>query len=407
MKLKNSKLIQLDKDIYELNRIYGLLLHSINSVPNLLAIKNIIEKINLLNTRLEKISSEDEFENIFIRNHLLNLEGQGVYLEYLSTRKAEGVDDIAKMYFGDDAMKLILDEIKNFDYKADWDYYLSYQDYSYRSYPSDSPELQDRFREILEKLKIDILDYARKHYGLDKDYDFDLVLGQPYSNGSSFAPSTRRVEISPNTFFAYKEEGRVNINSTSVIQVIFHEFIGHALQEFNSSCLPSSVKDDSINTAVLTMTLHAEGFAQMMDEFSIKFMKEFQDDYGIKDDYIFQRELGLKRRSIQVFFDYYMYLKLKNMEDAFDYGKKFLEETGNFGLFTNYEMSDSSPFGFFKSASYFIGLKKVRNIYEKLISEFGLKNESLINKSISMGLFNIEVLEDFARYYIGINLKKD
>lgn len=215
----------LDKEVHDINKHYALLLSSLNNVPNLFAIKEIINQINSLKKKFDTIKTDDTFEKIFTKNHLLNLENQRIYIQYLSTRDKEGVDEIIKIFFGDDALSVMRNKLKKFDYDADWNFYLSYQEYSYRAYPSDSPEMQEEYKKILSKLKDDIRKYAEEKYGLKKDYYFDLILGQPYSKNSFFSPSMKRIEISPSTFFAYKDnDNKTHINITSVIQVIFHEF---------------------------------------------------------------------------------------------------------------------------------------------------------------------------------------
>jgi hypothetical protein len=407
MELKTKELIDLDKKIYDLNQIYGLVLFSINEVPNISAINDITSKIESIKEELSSVKTDDEFETMFIENHLLNLENQRIYLQYASTRDKENVNEIIKIFYGDETLAVLQKKLKSFDYDADWDHYLSYQNYSYRAYPADSPELQPRFKKILEDLKEDILEYARKHHGLSKEYNFDLVLGQPYSNQSSFRPSTKRVEISPGTFYAYKEGDKINVNVSLTIQTLFHEFIGHALQEYNSTNMPKSLKDDSINTSVPTMSLHAEGFAQLTGKMAIEFMKEYKDKYHIKDDYIRQRESGLKRLDIGVFWNYFQYLKLKNLEDdKFDYKDEFMKVSKNFGALTNYELSTQSPFTFFKNVCYIIGLDRMEKLYSELTKEFGEENEAIINKALNTGLFNIKILPKFTRYYIKQNLKK-
>ena len=405
MKLITEELIILDKEIHNFNSLYGLMTHSLNEVPNLKTIEMLVEKISEIKKKLESIKTDNEFENIFIENHLLNLENQRIYAQYFSKRDKERVDEIIEIFFGKDIIKLIEERIKNFNYEADWNFYLSYQNYSYRSFPSDSPELQERFKDILSKLKKDILAYAREHYCLSEDYEFSLVLGQPYSQNSAFTPSTQRVEISPSTFFAYKDGEEVKIINAATIQTVFHEFIGHALQEFNSRDLPLSIRDDSINTSVPTMRIHAEGFAQLADKESLKFSKKFAKEYQIEDAYLKQRELYFNRKEIGLFWNYYQYLKLKNLEDSsFDYKKKFMSVANNFGALLNYEHSSQSPFSFFKNISYFVGLTRIEQLHGELIEEFGEKNEPIINKALSTGLLNVNILPKFARYFIRQNI---
>jgi hypothetical protein len=401
MELKNKELQRLDEEIYGFNKIYGLILYSLNNVPNLVAIKTILKKSEELIKKLEEIKTNDEFELIFIENHIKNLTNQKVYLRYFSTRDKENIDQMIELFFGEGIIKKIKDKIKKINYESDWEFYLSYQDYSYRSYPSDSPELQVRFADLLKKIEGDIKKYSYKHYGLSKEFDCSIVLGQPYSNESNFRPSTKRVEISPSTFFAYAENNEININPAATIQTIFHEFVGHAIQSFNSKKLPKSMQDDSINTSVPTMSLHAEGLAQMADRRSIKFMEMYKEEYKIKEDYIIQRKLYLERKDIDLFWLYYQYLKIKNLEDKkFDYENEFIKETNNFGALMNFELNNQSPFSLIRNLCYPIGLLKIEKVYNNLIEEFGKEKESLINEAMSMGLLNIDVLEKFVKFYI-------
>jgi hypothetical protein len=400
--IENPDLKKIDAEIVELNKKYGLILHSLNNFPNTLAAKKIISELEKIEEKISKIKTKKEFDSLIKENHLENIKAQKAYMLYFSTGKIK-IDKLIEIVLGKDAMKIVMDKIKKFSYSAYWDYYLAYQEYSYKSIPYDDEVLREQFKKILTELKSDLLEYAEIHYNLPKDYQFDLILGPPYLRNSSFHPTTKRMEISPSTFFAFKENGEVKINVCFVIEVLFHELLGHGRQEFNSRILPAGLQDNAINTAVPTSHIHAEGVAKLSAKESINFMKQYKEKYKIEEDYITQRELSFASETSD-FWNFYQYLKLKGIENKkFDIEKEFMKKTSNYGAFLLYANSGDTPLSFIKNTCYSVGAFYLKEIIKDLEKEMGKdfkKNKSLINQAISTGVWNYKVLPKFIRFFL-------
>jgi hypothetical protein len=290
--------------------------------------KKILERIMGLKKELKTIQTKDKFEKLFIKHNILNLEVQEEDLGYFHESSKRNIEKATEKILGKNAIKRLERIIKEFDYKSHWEYYLSYEDYAFRSLPSDDPGIQEEFRKILESLKKDVVSYAEKHFGFPKEYQFDLVLGQPHSDRSCFNPTTNRLEISPSTFFVYKDENnQVQINIAQTIQTIFHELIGHALQSINSKQLPYTIQDTAINTEIISSNMHAEGIAQRTLEYAKEFIEENKVKYHIKEDYIKQITLWEKQLNSSAFGCYFQYLKIKEVENKkFNVEKELLME---------------------------------------------------------------------------------
>ncbi len=413
--LKNKELIDLDKKIFELGKFYGLAIKSLNRFPNIYAVEEFSKSAKEIIKRLKEIKTEDEFEMIFIENSINNLEAQKAYLNYFSKGDID-IDKMTKIVLGKDAIEILKENIKNFDYKKSWDFYLSYKEYAYKTIPTDDESLRDKFKGILVNLKKDFLAYAKKNYGLPKDYDFDLVLGQPYSNKTSFHPTNRRMEVSPQYFFVFKDKEKIKINSTQIIRALFHEIVGHGRQEALSRKMPLSMQDNSINTSLSTLHIHSEGVAQLVEMDSIQFMKEYKKKYEIEEDYINQVIFSKSQREEPNFLAFYEYLGLRNIENSsFDMDKEFNKVTGNRGLSVLYSSVIKSYLGFVFDANYPLGIYHLKKILDDIKEEMGEeefnKNLLEINKSISKGVFNIKTLPSFVSLYLkekGVlkNLKK-
>jgi hypothetical protein len=402
--IKDENLRKLDTEVFEFNKKFGLVMHSLGNFPNIEAINDLVKEASEICRKIKEIKPSGEFDRLVIENYLLNLEAQRAYIEYFSKRDKENIDELIKIVLGKRAMGIILKEIESFNYKEYWDFYLAYQEYSYKSIPFDDETLREEFKKILFELKGDLLEYAEKRFNLPQDYEFDLVLGPPYIRTSSFHPTTKRMEIAPSTFFAFKEEGKIKINLCYVIEVLFHEFLGHGRQEFNSRGMPLGIEDNSINTAVPTSHIHAEGVAKIAARESLDFMKKYKKKYFIEDDYIKQRELSFKSDTGN-FWVFYQYLKLKNLEDKkVDIEKIFVEKTKNYGAFLLYVNSTESPLSFIKNACYSVGQVYLKEILDGLKKEMGAesfnKNASVINQAISTGMWNFNILPKFVRYYL-------
>jgi hypothetical protein len=403
--LKKPELLELDKDIFNANKAYGMALTSLNNLPNLHAAKEFIKFVQILKARLQEIQTNDEFEQLFIENSLQNLEAQRAYLQYFTTSDKENIDEIISLILGTNALNILKTNCKNFDYKSFWEYYLSYQEYTYRQVPSDDESLREIFKQILRDLKVDLISYAREHFNFPKDYDFELVLGQPYSQRTYFQPTIRRMEISPSSFFVFKENNKVKINVCSIISSLFHEIIGHGRQEVNSRDLPESLQDNSINTSVPPLHIHSEGVAQITKNEAMNFMRIHKEKYNIEDDYIKQIELSIISDSsinLQIF---YQYLKLKKIENTnLNIEEDFKKLIDNHGLFILYDATDQSPLGCIKNSTYPIGLVHINAILDELKEKLGekvfIENHSLINQAISIGLWHFRILPKFVKFFL-------
>jgi len=403
--LKNSELLELDKDIFNANKAYGMALTSLNNLPNIHAAQEFIKLVENLKLRLQKIKTNDEFEQLFLENSLQNLDAQRAYLEYFTTGDRENIDQLISLILGRNAIITIKNNCRDFDYKSFWEYYLSYQEYTYRQIPSDDESLREIFKQILRDLKVDVINYAREHFNFPENYDFDLVLGQPYSQRTYFQPTIRRMEISPGSFFVFKENGKVHINVCGIISSLFHEIIGHGRQEVNSRNLPQSLQDNSINTSVPPLHIHSEGVAQITKNSAIKFMNLHKNKYNIEDDYIKQIELSIISDSAINLQIYYQYLKLKEIENPdLKLEEEFKKLIDNHGLFILYETSDNSPLGCIRNSTYPIGLVHITAILDEIRKKLGKEvfeqNHSLINQAISIGLWHFRVLPKFVKYFL-------
>ncbi|MDP3987062.1 MAG: hypothetical protein Q8P81_02440 [Nanoarchaeota archaeon] len=403
-KLKNPELVELDKQIFELNKSYSMAFNSLNRFPNIYGVEDFLKKSTEIKEKLGKIKTSDEFEKIFVENSLANLESQETYLVYFSKGGIE-IDKMVESVLGAEALDILKKNMKEFDYEKFWEYYLSHKEYVYRGIPADDESLRDKFKEILVDLKKDFLEYSKENYGLPEDYDFELVLGQPYSNENSFHPTNMRMELAPSTFFVFKDEGETKINLAEVIRVLFHEILGHGRHEVLSRNMPLSMQDNSINTTITSLHIHFEGVSKLAEEKTVEFMEAFKEKYKIEEDYISQFVLSKASDGTISFMTYYQYLGLKDIaEGSSDRDSEFTKLTGNQGLTVLYSSQKNSPLGFAHNASYPLGFFYLDNllgeIKEKLGPDKFNENFTEINKAIATGVFNYKILPGFVRLYL-------
>lgn len=402
--LKDKELIELDREIFELNKFYSLASRSLSNFTNIYAVDEFSKNAKEIRDKLKKIKTSDDFEKIFIENSLYNLESQEVYLNYFSKGDIN-VEKMGKIVLGEIFLDIFQENIKKFDYKELWDFYLSYQEYVYKSIPVDDESLREEFKKILVELKKDFLEYSKKEYDLPEDYNFELVLGQPYSQETNFHPTNRRMEISPNVFFVFKDEGKIKINVTAVIQSLFHEILGHGRQEILSREMPLSMQDNSINTSLLSSHVHFEGISQLIEKESINFIEKFKEKYNIEEDYIKQRILNLKIGTSFNFQAFYKYLRLKKIEDnSFNVEKEFNKITNNKGLSILYDAKFNSSLDFVSDAVYPLGVFHLENIISDIKRKIGEKefnkNKVDIDKALATGVFNFKTLPKFVDLYL-------
>jgi len=260
-------------------------------------------------------------------------------------------------------------------------------------------------KENLKNLKKDLMKYADAHFGLSNKYEFDLILGQPYSGETYFHPTTKRMEISPRNFFIFKENNEIKINVCTAIETLFHELIGHGRHEHNSSKLPLTLQSNAINNSNIIAGVHKEGVAQITKEHAIKFMKIHKKKYKIEDDYIKQIELSTIGDYAGNFKILYNYLKAKKKEKpSLNIEKEFTKITNNYGLFLLFDALQDSSIGCIAQAKYPVGYERMNALLENLKKDLGEKNfnknDKIINQAISTGVWNIDVLPKFVKLYL-------
>jgi hypothetical protein len=404
-RLEDKELVKLDKEIYEFNKQYGLALISLSKIPNLYAKDNLVGKIDVLIKNFKSIKVVSRFDSLFVSHALKTLEVQKSYLIYFTTAGEGDIDFLFSNVLGKDSLDFIKKSSKSFDYEKYWEYFLSYQEYSHRQVPSDDENIRGKLKEVLALLKVDIMNYAEEHFAFPKDYEFDLVLGQPYSNQTYFHPTTKRMEVAPSMFFVFKENGAVKINISLVINALFHEILGHGRHEFNSKNLPMSLRSESINNSNIVSGIHLEGIAQINREYAADFMKKYAKKYKIEDDYIEQFELSLVGDEASILRILFNYFKLKNAENnKFDVEKEFKKITGNHGLYLTFSSMPDDSIGCVVQAKYPIGKLRIENILKRLEKDLGKKEfekkRAIINKAISVGVWHTDVLYDFVKLYL-------
>jgi hypothetical protein len=407
-KLQNKKLEELDKEIYQFNKEYGLALDSLGRIPNLYAKEIIVKTADNLISQLKKLKLKEEFDILFCKNAMKTINIQKAYLIYFTTAESENLDELFSIIFEKNALQKIKENSKNFDYKKYWEYFLSYQEYLYKQIPSDDESLREEFKKILQKLKEDILDYAEEHFNFPRNYEFNLILGQPYSRNTYFQPTTKRMEISSGNFFVFKEKNEIKINICGVIDVLFHELLGHGRHEFNSRGLPLSLHSDSINNHNIIAGIHKEGIAQINRQYAIDFMKKYKKKYKIEEDYINQIELSSISNSTTNLRVLYNYFKLKEAENkSFNAEKEFKKITGNYGLSLLFSNIKHEAISSISQAKYPLGYHYLKTLLRELKKELGEKEFEnklpIINKAISTGVWNIKFLKDFVKLYLNKN----
>ncbi|MEK6825559.1 MAG: hypothetical protein AABY00_02110 [Nanoarchaeota archaeon] len=402
--IKSKDLQILDKEVVELNKRFGMVIHSLNNFTNIYAVEEMVKNIESLKKKIIKLSCTD-FDLLVQKNHFANLEVQRTYIEYFATRNKENTKEMFTKVLGKDALDIIKNNIKSINYKKIWEYYCSYQEYTYRQIPSDDESLRPQLKEILAQLKQDVLDYGEKKFNFSKEYAFDLILGQPYSPRTFFHPTTKRMEVSPNTFFIFHDNGNIKINSCAVIEALFHELLGHGRHEFNSRPMPPGLQDNGVNIMVPTSHVHAEGVSQTTKNISLDFMRSYAKKYQIEEDYIKQRELSAASETTSNFYVYYNYLKLLSLEDKkTDVEKEFLSLTNNYGLYLIYSTTQHSPLSCVKDATYPIGLAYMENILNSLKKQLGEQTfnqqHASIYEAVATGVWHYSVLPDFVKMFL-------
>jgi hypothetical protein len=213
------------------------------------------------------------------------------------------------------------------------------------------------------------------------------------------------MEISPESFFVFKEGEEVKINVCLVMELLFHEILGHGMHEIFSREMPLSMQDNSINVSVPSSHVHFEGVSQLAEKEAIDFMRLYKKKYNVEEDYIDQRIFNGASTKSGSFQTFYQFLGLKKIEDdSFDQDGEFRKITKNNGLTVLYSSSNVNPLSCIHGAAYPVGLEYLSSFLEELKEEMGeesfMKNKSIITKATTHGVFNFRVLPKFVRYYL-------
>ncbi len=403
MNLKSDVLKKLDVEIFDLTKEYSMALNSLGKIPNIYAYKDFFSKYKIVLKKLKSVKTNDKFEKLFVRNCQENLLAMQTYLEFFTFGKENDTESFVKKIWGERAIKIIQEGCKNFNYKSYWEYYLAFQNYTYKQLPSDDESFRQTFKDLLADIKKDVLEYGKKKFRLPQDYDFEAILDQPYSHGAYFHPTNKRMQISPSYFSVYKENNEVKINVCDVMRTMFHEILGHGNHEAHSRKSSLCLQNNSINTCVAPLHVHFEGVSQFVEEGSLEFMKQHKKKYKIEEDYIRQCELSLKNDSSS-FQIYWGYLRMKEFQgEKVSVNKEMKAISGNNGLAMIFDMADNSPIRAIRNIVYPLGKFYLKEIIENLKKKYKKdydKNWPKINEAMMTGVWNFSVLQDWIEYFV-------
>lgn len=403
--IQNKDLQSLDSELFNFNKEYSMFMKSLDRFPNLYAAEILRSKIHAFRKRLTSLKALNEFDSLVKENMQHSLGVQEAYVSFFLGSKKQNIDGFVSNVLGEKALVLLKKGISQIDYEDIWKYWRSHEEQSYKQIASDDEEMREKLRAVLNDLKKDVLAYGERKFNFKKDYEFTLALGQPYAKTSYFHPSANRMEIVPNNFTIIKESTGLVINSAYAIETFFHEVIGHARHEFNSRNMPSTVQYSSVNLGILTSHIHAEGVSQITRDAALDFMEENKAKYNLQDIFIEQRRLSVAAELCNIPIIYYLYLKMKHIENPkLNIEKEFIKVTGNRALFFNYSTGDEAPISFIKRATYPIGLMYMRSLLDDLKKEYGEAQfnikRGLINEAIATGIWHFKVLPKFVRYFL-------
>ncbi len=321
--IKNKELVKINANIFQITKRYGLLRKTLNRIPSIEGMREVLENFEIIKKQLKDVKNANEYEKIVIENLLERIASERAYIKYMFGEMK--IDEAVQNIFGKRAVEIIREYSANFNYKEYWKFMTLYEESAHKFLNSEEEHFRERFKKILLELKKDLLTYGKEKFGLPKDYEFELILGQPYRSETYFHPTNRLMVISPQKFLVYREGNEDVVNVTEVIEVLFHEIIGHGRHEINSKGLPLCLEDNSINLANITAHVHAEGVSQTAEKEAIHFMKKFKEKYKIKEEFITQRIQAQKIKTFSAK-KLYHYLKLKKKEESkLDVEKEFLK----------------------------------------------------------------------------------
>lgn len=405
-KIKNPELQKFDQEMFHFNSIYTQFLNILGKVANPFAYSQIMEKLKQLEEKLSAIKVTDEFDKLLKEHFEHTLETQKLYADFFS-KKDSGIkfDTILKNKFGPDALNIVKDIIKNYDYQHHWSYFLFSKDIYSRVIQSDEESVRERIKELLAQLKPDIIAYAQKNLGFPEEYDFDLVLAPPYQQQTYWNPDIRRMVLSGSEFLAFMDQGVMKINPCMAIVAIFHELFGHGLQTLNSLQMPFSLQSRITNSASEVSGPVIEGVALFMEQEAFKFMEKSKEKYKVEDDFITFARYGVETRlNSSAFFLFYHYLRFMKEENPdLDIESEFLKHVdGNYGLWNSYKYNQTNPAMHINTFQYFTGLQLINRLLTDLKKRHGddfiEKNKAKVIKAMATGIWSWKVYPKFIEY---------
>jgi hypothetical protein len=394
---------KLDKKI---SRLYNATEKFYSDVNNPLIYNLLTKELSSTERLAYKLKPKTEFENIFLENALSAVSCAKTDAGFLNSFETS-TERLIDIVYGKGSYDLIKNDVRNYDWKAEYELERVRTDILKRSIPL-TPELTRKLEnEIFPALKDEILDYSLKEGLAPKNLDFKLRLSE--EKGAVYWNLKTKSVVLPKHYIGfYDQNGRALGDLSFAYPAIFHEFFGHAVHQFNSGKMPPSLRFESKVGNIKSTRVVSEGIAMEKDLMARDYVI---NKYGINR---FTENLRLFFKTAQQNSAREIYISLlaikKFRNPDFDQSKGLSDVGITNPVWARYLsnkielMAKNYDLAGMQTISHFLGQHYMKNLRRELEEEFGkeftMKNKDKINLALTSGDWTPEAHKKFVKFFL-------
>jgi hypothetical protein len=377
---------------------------------NLYSRKVYKENLKVIKKELNKLNAKNEFEELFLDNLNSNLKINDLIIDFFTDAEYPySVKEMLDLTMGKGSFKYLEDHMKKVPYEKKLEYAQMETEINKIKVNKFTDDAKELTKNILPKIKQDILDYGIKQNYLPKNFDYTIFLLPPKENNkeiSYWQTDKKILNLGSYGFYHILKDKKILIKPIKAYCAGFHELLGHGAHQIYSNNLPKTLQLTGDFNLFSTKPV-TEGIATYREIEAFNLLEKKYKELDTTDFDIKYEKLGLELKTQSRIENIYFGLTKdrEQKEKNFDGYKEILKLTNNYFWADWFKNNSKNRFlHVYNTLGYVFGLKKYNEMLQSIEQKYGKtyfeKNKKKINIIAMKGVWSWETYPKAVEYFL-------